>query len=156
MMRKKRYYLAYGSNMNYAQMQRRCPDAKAIGTAILYDYELLFKVSKTGAYLTIDKKKGGSVPVAVWEVSESDERNLDRCEGCPTYYYKQEMVLPVLRFASGRTIKTKAFVYIMHEWRRFGIPTGQYLYKCVKGYRAFGFDPEYLYQAFELSGRYTL
>ena len=66
------------------------------------------------------------------------------------------MVLPVLRFARGRTIKTKAFVYIMHEWRRFGIPTGQYLYKCVKGYRAFGFDPEYLYQAFELSGRYTL
>ncbi len=139
---------------------RSCTDrircSTPIGTAILYDYELLFKVSKTGAYLTIDKKKGGSVPVAVWEVSESDERNLDRCEGCPTYYYKQEMVLPVLRFASGRTIKTKAFVYIMHEWRRFGIPTGQYLYKCVKGYRAFGFDPEYLYQAFELSGRYTL
>lgn len=154
-MSKKRYYLAYGSNMNYGQMQARCPDAKPVGTALLLGYELLFKVSKTGAYLTIEKKKGGCVPLAVWEVSAADERNLDRCEGCPTYYYKKEMRLPVERFASGRTTKTNAFIYIMHEYRRFGIPTGRYLYGCVKGYRTFGFDPKYLYDAFERSASYT-
>ena len=49
----KRYYLAYGSNLNIAQMQFRCPDATVVGTAVIPDYELLFKGSLTGAYLTI-------------------------------------------------------------------------------------------------------
>ena len=64
----KQYYLAYGSNLNVAQMRLRCPNAKPIGTAEIKDYELLFKGSKTGSYLTIEKKKGSTVPVGVWEV----------------------------------------------------------------------------------------
>ena len=44
-MSKKRYYLAYGSNLNRKQMQMRCPGAKPIGTALLEGYELLFKGS---------------------------------------------------------------------------------------------------------------
>ena len=31
----KRYYIAYGSNLNVQQMQMRCPHAKVVGTAIL-------------------------------------------------------------------------------------------------------------------------
>lgn len=61
----KRYYLAYGSNLNVRQMAWRYPTAKAVGTAIIKDYELLFKGSKTGAYLTIEPKSGAEVPVAV-------------------------------------------------------------------------------------------
>ena len=68
-MSKKRYYLAYGSNLNRKQMQMRCPGAKVIGTALLEGYELLFKGSKTGFYLTIEPKADGVVPVAVWEVT---------------------------------------------------------------------------------------
>ena len=52
----KRYYLAYGSNLNLQQMALRCPMAKPVGTAVIRDYELLFKGSKTGAYLTIEPK----------------------------------------------------------------------------------------------------
>ena len=52
-MSKKRYYLAYGSNLNKAQMQKRCPGAKPIGKGLLEGYELFFKGSKTGYYLTI-------------------------------------------------------------------------------------------------------
>lgn len=37
----KKYYLAYGSNLNIAQMQFRCPDATVVGTAVIPDYELL-------------------------------------------------------------------------------------------------------------------
>ena len=69
----KRYYIAYGSNLNIRQMRMRCPHARVIGTAVIKDYELLFKGSLTGAYLTIEPKKGGEVPVATWEVTESDE-----------------------------------------------------------------------------------
>ena len=64
----KYFYLAYGSNLNVRQMKLRCPTARVVGTAEIKDYELLFKGSQTGSYLTIEPKKGGIVPVAVWEV----------------------------------------------------------------------------------------
>ena len=89
----KRYYIAYGSNLNVQQMRWRCPGARIIGTAELQDYRLLFKGSKTGSYLTVEPEKGCTVPVAVWEVTEQDELALDRYEGYPSFYYKTEMTL---------------------------------------------------------------
>ena len=50
----KRYYIAYGSNLNVHQMRMRCPSARRIGTSELKGYELLFKGSKTGSYLTVE------------------------------------------------------------------------------------------------------
>ena len=50
----KRYYIAYGSNLNVRQMRMRCPHATILGTANLKGWELLFKGSKTGSYLTIE------------------------------------------------------------------------------------------------------
>ena len=148
----KRYYLAYGSNLNVRQMALRCPTAKAIGTAAIKDYELLFKGSKTGAYLTIEPKAGAEVPVAVWSVEPSDELNLDRYEGFPTFYYKTELELPV-RYFSGKTVLRKAFVYIMHEERPLGLPSGSYVRTCLDGYRNFDFDESVLLAALENSRR---
>ena len=148
----KRYYLAYGSNLNVRQMAWRCPTAKAVGTAIIKDYELLFKGSKTGAYLTIEPKVGAEVPVAIWAVELSDELNLDRYEGYPTFYYKTELELPV-RYFSGKTVVRNAFVYIMHEERLLGLPSGSYVRTCLDGYRNFGFDESVLLAALENSRR---
>ena len=50
----KKYYLAYGSNLNIPQMQYRCPEARIVGTAVIEGYRLLFNGSKTGSYLTIE------------------------------------------------------------------------------------------------------
>lgn len=86
-----KYYLAYGSNLNVRQMIHRCPGAKPVGTMVLEGYELLFKGSKTGSYLTIEKKQGGKVPVGIWQVSEQHEKALDRYEGVPVFYYKKEI-----------------------------------------------------------------
>ena len=147
----KRYYIAYGSNLNVRQMKFRCPTAKIVGTAVIGDYELLYKGSKTGSYLTIEKKKGSVVPVAVWEVSECDERNLDAYEGCPNFYYKTEMELPVKILKNGKTKTVKAFVYIMHEERKLGIPSRAYLQTCLVGYRHFGFKPALLMKAIAVS-----
>ena len=108
----KRYYIAYGSNLNIRQMRMRCPHARVIGTAVIKDYELLFKGSLTGAYLTIEPKKGGEVPVAAWEVTESDEAALDRYEGFPTFYYKKEMELDIKGIRTGKIRRRKCFVYI--------------------------------------------
>ena len=143
----KRYYLAYGSNLNVRQMKYRCPTAKIAGTAVIRDYELLYKGSKTGSYLTIEKKKGGAVPVAVWEVTAADEHSLDIYEGYPNFYYKKNMKIRLSE--TGKMID--AFVYIMHEERRLGIPTPVYVSTCKFGYTICGFDFKYLDEAYEKS-----
>lgn len=149
----KRYYLAYGSNLNVPQMKYRCPNARIVGTAVIKDYELLYKGSKTGAYLTIEKKKGGKVPVAVWSVTKDDEKRLDLYEGCPTFYYKAKVKLPV-ETTEGITTKLDAFVYIMHEERELATPYFQYVRTCEEGYDFFGFDRKYLDEAYERSEEY--
>ena len=131
----KKFYLAYGSNLNVKQMQFRCPDARIVGTAEIPNYQLLFK--------------GCTVPAAVWSVSERDELALDRYEGYPHFYYKTELELPLAE--TGK--KLTAFVYIMHEERKLGIPTSAYIRTCVDGYRQFGFDLKHLRKAMDISER---
>lgn len=149
----KKYYIAYGSNLNLPQMRMRCPNARIIGTSIIDDYQLLFKGSKTGSYLTIEPKEGGKVPVVVWEVTESDEVALNRYEGYPTFYYKKTMTLDVKGIRTGKIRKKEAFVYIMHEERKLGNPSSYYVRTCLNGYQTFGFDEKYLYDALAISGR---
>ncbi len=146
-----KYYLAYGSNLNLSQMKYRCPNSKLLGTAVINDYELLFKGSGTGSYLTIEKKEGSKVPVAVWKVTESDIDSLDMYEGYPTFYYKKDMPIVYTGIKSGRQYKQNAFVYIMHEERKLGRPSEYYMNTCKEGYRAFGFDAAYLEAAYKKS-----
>ena len=149
----KRYYVAYGSNLNIPQMRWRCPSARIIGTAEIPDYRLMFKGSQSGAYLTIEPCEGMSVPVAAWEVSAEDEQALDRYEGFPRFYYKAEMKLPVTGIHSGKTRTRTVFVYIMHEDRPFGIPARYYVDVCREGYDAFGFDQGILSEALRFSAK---
>ena len=143
----KRYYIAYGSNLNIRQMRTRCPGARIIGTSVIEDYRLLFKGSHSGSYLTIEPQEGSSVPVAAWEVTEENEKALDRYEGFPTFYYKKEMVLPIKGIRSGKVRRRKVFVYIMHEDRPIGIPSHFYMRTCLEGYDAFHFDRNILIDA---------
>ena len=147
----KRYYLAYGSNLNVRQMMIRCPSARMIGTATIEDYRLMFKGSKTGSYLTIEPEEGCSVPVGVWEVSEADELALDRYEGFPTFYYKKELEIPITGIRTGKVRRRKAFVYIMHEDRLLGVPSNMYMRICMEGYMDFGFNYDTLWEAYEYS-----
>ena len=144
----KRYYIAYGSNLNIRQMRMRCPGARIIGTSELPDHQLLFKGSKTGSYLTIEPKEGSKVPVAVWAVTEEDEKALDRYEGFPAFYYKKELELPIKGIRSGKVRRRKAFVYIMHEDRPIGIPSNFYMRTCLEGYDSFRFDKNILVDAY--------
>ena len=149
----KKYYLAYGSNLNIRQMKFRCPTAKIMGTTVIKDHELLFRGSRTGSYLTIEPKEGASLPAAVWEVTADDIESLDRYEGYPSFYYKKEMTVTYTGIASGVKRRRKVFVYIMHEDRPVGIPTERYVDACYWGYREFGFDPEILFDAVDRSRR---
>lgn len=145
----KRYYLAYGSNLNVQQMVRRCPNARPFGTAVIENHILYFRGSKTGSYLTIEPRIGSKVPVAVWVINESDERSLDRYEGFPSFYYKQDFTLPVRMFGTGKTEMKKCFAYIMIDDRPVGMPTNFYLQTCLDGYDDFGFDKRILRRTVE-------
>lgn len=144
----KRYYIAYGSNLNVAQMKRRCPTATILATADLKGWELLFKGSFTGSYLTIEKNERSCVPVAIWEVNPTDELALDRYEGYPNFYYKQNIKLTCKGIRTGKRRTITAFAYIMHEDRLIGIPSEFYLRTCLDGYEAFGFDKRVLINAY--------
>ena len=132
-------------------MRYRCPNARAIGTAWIKGYQLLFKGSKTGAYLTIEQEDGAKVPVAVWEVSEEDEQRLDIYEGTPAFYYKKEMSITYTGIRTRKERAVVAFVYIMHEYRLLGIPSSRYVDICRQGYATFGFDIKFLIEAYEAS-----
>ena len=51
-----RRYIAYGSNLNRAQMALRCSDAKVVGTGEIKDYELLFRGNRGGSYGGAEKR----------------------------------------------------------------------------------------------------
>ena len=146
---KKRYYIAYGSNLNIRQMRRRCPGATILGTANLRGWELLFKGSKTGSYLTIEECEGGTVPVVIWDVTPADEAALDRYEGFPSFYYKKEIRLQYKGIRTGKRRTVTAFAYIMHEDRPVGVPSQYYMATYMEGYETFRFDRKVLAAAYE-------
>ena len=146
-----RYYVAYGSNLNVRQMLMRCPTARMIGTSTIKDYRLMFKGSQTGSYLTIEPESGCEVPVGIWAVTEADEKALDRYEGYPHFYYKKELTLPIKGIRTGRVRNKNAFVYIMHEDRKLGLPSRSYMYTCLVGYADFGFNDQPLFEAYDYS-----
>ena len=114
-----RRYIAYGSNLNRAQMALRCPDAKVVGTGEIKDYELLFRGNRNGAVATVEPKKGESVPVLIWEISPRDEFNLDRYEGYPRLYGKEMLEVEM----DGK--REKMMAYTMQRCRLFSSISSQ-------------------------------
>ena len=129
----KKYYLAYGSNLNVEQMKRRCPNAIKIGTTYINDYKLEFRY-----YLTIVRSIGSKVPVGIWQVDENDEASLDIYEGYPSFYRKEYIEITF------DNKKVNALVYIMNDVREKCKPSDVYLETCRQGYRDFDLDVSYL------------
>jgi gamma-glutamylcyclotransferase (GGCT)/AIG2-like uncharacterized protein YtfP len=126
----KRYYLAYGSNMNLEQMAFRCPTAKVIGNAVLEGYELLFRGGNGGAVATVEPNKNERVPVLVWTIEPGDEVSLDRYEGWPRLYRKEMVNITV----GGKNLNV--MVYIMNEGRPLGTPSDYYYKVIEQGYES--------------------
>lgn len=134
-----KYYLAYGSNLNKAQMAFRCPDAVPIGKSRINNYELAFR----RGVLTIEPSIGEYVPVGVWMISEDDEKSLDRYEGFPRLYRKEIFPILISKKDHGVTIDeyVDAMVYIMNSGHGLDVPSLAYMRTCTKGYEDFGMDP---------------
>ena len=139
----KKLYMAYGSNLNLGQMARRCPTAKVVGTAMLEGYQLLFN-----GVATIVKRKGAVVPVGIWEIDERCEAALDRYEGYPTHYTKQNIDVNI----GGE--KVEAMVYVMNQRMNFGMPSSLYYDIVSKGYDDFDLDKNVLLDAVKNTAQY--
>lgn len=147
------YYFAYGSNLNVEQMRRRCHGAQLIGTAYWEGHRLVFRGSKTGAYLTVIPAEGYSVPIGVWYVDKADLKSLDRYEGYPHFYDRQEIWLQCYRKGLGirnaPAFRANGKVYVMTGIREPGVPSIQYFEVCRQGYDDFGFPLDPLLLALE-------
>lgn len=147
----RRYYLAYGSNLSRVQMAHRCPDARIVGTAVLEGWKLKFRL-----YATIEPEADSKVPVLVWELSEADEKMLDRYEGYPGYYFKMELDVQARSIAEDKVTELTAMVYIMTEGRPQSTPYVGYYGVLMEGYDEFGFDEQILDDALEEARAYEL
>ena len=133
----KTYYIAYGSNLHFTHMRRRCPTAEFVGTSIIKDYRLAFR-----GCATIEPCSESSVPVGIWLIDQKAEKALDRYEGFPVYYRKEYMSIAL------DDKEIRAMVYIMNEdIRSYNRPTDSYFYTVLQGYRDTGLDEKYLYEA---------
>lgn len=134
----KRLYVAYGSNLNLRQMARRCPTAKVYGIGKIKDYQLTFR-----CVATIEPEKDKEVPVGVWEIQPSDEISLDRYEGYPSLYRKEDIKVTM---ADGTEVT--AMVYIMNRGLP-DYPNASYYRTIEEGYENCGLDTLYLKEALE-------
>ena len=74
-------YFAYGSNMNPARMEQRCPGAIPLGVGILRNYRLTERL-----YADIDFQEGGKVHGVLFMITERHLDSLDAKEGYPKVY----------------------------------------------------------------------
>lgn len=137
----KKVYLAYGSNLNLEQMAYRCPDAAVIGTTMLQDHRLVFRGGRHSGVATIEQEKGSAVPVLLWQITERCEQALDRYEGYPHLYRKEQLTVDL----DGQQVQ--AMAYVMNEGPPPAIPDAYYYATILHGYRDCGFDEAILKQA---------
>jgi len=75
---------SYGSNMDNAQLRKRCPDAKMVGIALLRDYRLCFprQSKKRGCGVSsVSEAQGQEVWGVVHSLNATDLAALDKEEG---------------------------------------------------------------------------
>ncbi|MBQ3654091.1 MAG: gamma-glutamylcyclotransferase [Synergistaceae bacterium] len=142
-----KYYLAYGSNLSVEQMRVRTPEAVIVGRGLLKGWRLLFR-----QFATIKKCKGHSVPVLVWKISGQDEKNLDRYEGYPRFYVKENLTLGVTSLEGQDLGELSAMVYVMSKEAAQDrgvnpLPSEHYYSVLKEGYKTFGFDDKILREA---------
>jgi len=130
------YYFAYGPNLNRKQMLERCPDSKPRFFATLNNYKLVFvgwSRQWRGGVVSIKSFRGERVLGAVYEISETDLRRLDKYEGYPTNYNR----IKVTVFSEdGEAIE--AITYIKSGQLEETLPAKEYLAVIQQGYRDWG------------------
>ena len=128
-------YFAYGSNLNHLQMQKRCKDSIFLKKINLKNFKLTFRSKYRAA--DIESKKNSIVPGALFEISKSDEKELDIYEDYPVLYKKYYFTF----------YEKKVMTYTMTKKTSFKFPTERYLNIVKRGYKDCELDKSYLKHA---------
>lgn len=129
-------YFGYGSNMNRDQMRGRCPLATFVGPASLTGWKLVSR-----GVADVERANGGKVGGALWRLTSSCLRSLDRYEGFPSYYSRE--IVRVLT----ENGELWAWVYVMTDARKrteYPFSAG-YALACAEGARQCGVPVSALY-----------
>ena len=94
-------YFAFGSNLNTARMESRCPDCRLVGPATLPGWRIVERL-----YADIEAGRG-AVRGVLYGVSGYDLARLDAYEGAPHVYARRVVMV----WHGGR--QYRAFTYIM-------------------------------------------
>ena len=128
-------YFAYGSNLHHFQMKRRCKDSIFIKKINLNNFRLTFRSKYRAA--DIESNKNSIVPGALFEISKSDEKKLDKYEDFPILYKKYYF----------EYYGKKVMTYTMVKKTLFTFPTERYLNIVKRGYKDCKIDNKYLNKA---------
>ena len=135
------YYFAYGSNMNWSQMQRRCPSAQFVCIACLPNYQ--FGITRHSRLRNCGTANVFPQPdAAVWgivyEVSEADLMVMDSFED--GYRRKFLSVSPVNDGASSISV----LVYVAEIEVNVPLPNAEYKRMMLEGAEHWALPPAYL------------
>ena len=135
------HYFAYGSNLNWSQMQRRCPSARFVCVARLPDYQ--FGITRHSRLrdcgtANVVAQKGREVWGAVYDVSDSDLLVMDGFEDG----YRREF-LPVYPHNDG-TQPIIALVYVAEIESNVPPPNAEYKRVILEGARHWNIPSSYI------------
>ena len=116
-------------------MQHRCPDHRIVGRGSAKGYRWI--ISKRG-YANIVKSDEDEVHGVIYEISESDECSLDRCEGVDCGGYRKEMIVVE---SEGQCRECLVYVDFIEEE---GEPREEYIERVNKGISDSGLPSRYV------------
>lgn len=135
------YYFAYGSNLNWPQMQRRCPSSQFVCVARLPDYRFAIarhsRLRKCGT-ANVFPAAGNEVWGAVYDVHDADLIILDTFEDG---YWRQ--ILPVHALGNGKEL-LNTVVYIAEIESNVPLPNAEYKQLIVDGAKHWKLPAAYL------------
>ncbi len=129
-------YAAYGSNLNKAQMQKRCPKSKPFGAIVLDGFRLVFK-----GVADMEKNKNNKIFLGIYKISQECEIALDGYEEFPNIYEKYYFNYVI----KGK--KQKFMYYAMNKSFDYAVPSKKYFNVIKKGFNDWGFDINNLIKA---------
>jgi gamma-glutamylcyclotransferase (GGCT)/AIG2-like uncharacterized protein YtfP len=133
-------YFAYGSNMDWHQMQRRCPSAQFVCVARLADY--CFAIARHSRLRScgtanIFAARGSEVWGVVYDISEEDLTTLD---GFEDGYRKEKAFVSALDDGDR---PLEVIVYIAEKENDVPLPNAAYKQHIMDGARYWHLPQEY-------------
>ncbi len=122
-------YGAYGSNLNKAQMLKRCPNSKPFTSIVLKKYRLVFK-----GVADIEKDSTYKIALGIYKISKKCEDALDYYEEFPKIYKK----FYINYIIEGQ--KEKVMLYSMNKLFSYAIPSKKYFNVIKQGYNDWNFN----------------